>query len=224
MPKRKVILAQNEIYHIFNRGVARMPVFRRPSEFLRYIELIEYCHFANTPVSFSIYNKRPLVQRQEIMQSLYIENNLRVEILAFCLMPNHFHFVLRQITEHGIAQFIGNIQNGYGKYFNMKSDRSGPVFQPSFKAVRVETDEQLLHVSRYTHLNPSTGFLVKIENLLDYKWSSLPGYLDKSKAYSFVNSNTVLELCGGKVLYKQFIFDQAGYQRELGIIKHLALE
>ena len=119
---------------------------------------------------------------------------------------------------------MGSIQNGYGKYFNMKYDRTGPVFQPAFQAVRIETDEQLLQVTRYTHLNPSTGFLMKIEKLLSYTWSSLPGYIDNKEAYPFVNSRMVVDLSGGNERYRSFVFNQAGYQRELGVIKHLTFE
>jgi putative transposase len=224
MPRRKIILTEGEIYHVFNRGVARMPIFTSPGEYIRFIELIEYCHFANTSISFSIYKKRSREQREEMMQTLYRENTLRVNILAFCLMPNHFHLVLQQITEHGISQFIGNIQNGYGKFFNLKHTRTGPVFQPSFQAVRIETDEQLLHGTRYVHLNPSSGFLVKEENLLTYKWSSLPGYLDINEAYPFVDTKIVMGLIGSPHAYRLFVNDQAEYQRELGMIKHMMLE
>jgi putative transposase len=201
-----------------------MPVFTRPAEYIRCIELIEYCHFDNTPVSFSIFNRRPKEIRQDIIRTLYRENHLKIEILAFCLMPNHYHFLIRQRTDHGISQFTGNLQNAYGKYFNLKYERTGPVFQPSFQAVRIETDEQLVHVSRYIHLNPSTSFIVSTENLPKYEWSSLPGYYDEYRLYPFINSQLVINLAGNKAKYKEIVSDQAGYQQELGKIKHLVME
>ncbi len=222
--KRKIVLAKGEIYHVFNRGVARMPIFTTVREHKHFIEMVEYCHFATTPLSFSNYKKQRKERRDEILQSLYRENNTYVEIVAFCLMPNHYHFIVKQMKENGISKFIGNIQNGYGKFFNMKHNRTGPVFQPSFHAVRVETDEQLLHVSRYTHLNPTTGFIVEIKDLLSYKWSSLPAYLDNSNYYPFLNSEMILQLSNGRDKYRSFVLDQAKYQQELGIIKHLLLE
>jgi putative transposase len=215
---------KDEVYHLYNRGVARMPMFTKPSEFLRFIHLIEYCHFANTPVSFSLYKKRTIEKRKEILQTLYEQNDCHVEIMAFCLMNNHFHLLIRQMTENGSTKFIGNIQNGYGKFFNMKHKRTGPVFQPGFQAVRVETDEQLLHVSRYIHLNPTTAYIVKSEELDTYQWSSLPGYLDGNKCFSFVSMDTLLGLINGENAYKTFTFDQASYQQELGRIKHLVFE
>lgn len=201
-----------------------MPIFTKPTEYSRFIALIEYCHFANTHASFSAFKKRQLEQRQEILQRFYRNNALQVDVLAFCLMTNHYHLILKQYIDQGISKFIGNIQNAYGKYFNMRNGRTGPLFQPSFQAVRIETDEQLLHVSRYIHLNPSTGFIVSIQNLLSYAWSSLSDYVNGKKDYQFINSKLVLDLIGKGESYKSFIFDQANYQRELGVIKHIMRE
>ena len=224
MPKRNVLLVKNEIYHVFNRGIAKMPIFSTPKNYARLIELIEYYQFVNTPVSYSHFKQLKFEQRDEIYQSLKQEDDIHVEILAFCLMENHFHFLVKQITENGIKTWMSNIQNGYAKYYNTNQNRTGPLFQPMFKAVRIESDEQLLHVSRYIHLNPSTGYLVTIENLPSYPWSSLSSYTENSNEFSFINPSLVLEILGKKTPYEQFIFDQADYQRELAKIKHLALE
>jgi putative transposase len=224
MPKRDTLFVKDEIYHVFNRGIAKMPIFSTPQNYARFIELIEYYQYANTPISYSHFKQLQIEQKDEIFRSLQRENNIHVEILSFCLMNNHFHFLLKQKTSNGIATFMSNIQNGYAKYYNKKINRTGPLFQPMFKAVRVETDEQLLHVSRYIHLNPSTGYLVTIDYLPNYPWSSLSSYIEKSHRYSFINSQMVLSLLGPKTNYREFLFDQAGYQRELATIKHLALE
>ena len=94
-----------------------------------------------------------------------------------------------------------------------------------FKAVMIETDEQLLHVSRYIHLNPSTGYLVEIKDLENYPWSSFKDYLvGQPTLNNFLDINQVLDLAAKPGYYKQFVFDQADYQRKLGEIKHLTLE
>lgn len=225
MPYRKTILATGEIYHIFNRGVVRLPIFHSSKDYSRFLQLIDYYRFNDTPTSFSRLMKIPLEERGPILETLKKENNLQVDILAFCLMTNHFHFLLKQISKKGITNFMGNIQNSYVKYLNIKKGRGGPLFQSSFKAVRIETDEQLLHVSRYIHLNPSTGYLVEIEKLKEYLWSSLHAYLDNnSQEVTFINPELVLNLFKDKKKYKEFVFDQAEYQRELANIKHLILE
>lgn len=226
MPYRKVILAPEQFYHVFNRGVASSPIFLNTREYLRFLDLIDYYRFSNTPLSFSKLMNLEKEERKKIFLELKKENAIHVEVLTYCLMPNHFHLLLKQITDKGISIFMKNLQNGYVKYFNIKNERAGPLFQSMFKAVIIETDEQLLHVSRYIHLNPSTAFIVEPENLEDYKWSSLNSYLDKdfNSADYFVNSKIVLDFFKKGEDYKKFVLDQASYQRELDKIKHLALE
>lgn len=223
MPYRKVVLAQDQFYHVFNRGVASLPIFHSPGDYKRLIKLISYYRFANTPISFSRLMKLPIDEKQQILEFLEKENNLQVEILAFCFIPNHLHLLLKQISNNGIKAFMGNVQNGYAKYLNIKSGRAGPLFQSTFKAVRIETDKQLLHVSRYIHLNPSTSYLVEIDKLAEYPWSSLQDYINDS-ASSLIFQGYVLGLFKSREKYKDFIFDQAQYQRELAGIKHLTFE
>ena len=227
MPYRQTVLATDEIYHIFNRGIARLPIFSSNKNYHRFLDLIDYYRFKDTPVSFSHLQKLTKEEREKIVDNLKKEGKPQVEILCFCLMNNHFHFLLKQKTENGISKFISNLQNGYAKYFNIKTDRTGPLFQPMFKSVRVITDEQLLHVSRYIHLNPSTDFLVEINDLEIYPWSSLSSYtIEGTSGYAFFDTTIILNLMGnqGKGKYKEFVFNQAEYQRELGKIKHLILE
>lgn len=200
-----------------------MPIFSTYNNFYRFLDLINYYRFQNTPVSFSQLKEVDRETRQRIFDKLVKEDKKYIEILAFCLMDNHHHFLLKQVVDKGIAKFISNLQNAYAKYFNVKTERIGPLFQPMFKSVRITTDEQLLHVSRYIHLNPSTGYLVEIEDLEEYRWSSLSSYLDGKEKYSFIDSKLILGLISKK-RYKNFVYDQADYQRELDRIKHLVLE
>lgn len=223
MPYRKTVFTNNEIYHILNRGVAQAPIFLSSKEYLRFLSLTDFYRYANLPLSFSHYIRLPQEERKKLMENLKNNNSLLVEIFAYCLMPNHFHFLLRQLKEKGISTMLANLQNGYAKYFNLKHQRQGPLFQSMFKAVRIETDEQFLHVSRYIHLNPYSSYLVKIENLFSYSWSSFPEYLGKLPS-SFINTKNILSLIRGKKEYNKLVFDQADYQQELDKIKHLSLE
>lgn len=222
MPYRTAPIVTDEIYHVFNRGIARAPIFSTSSHFLRFLDLIDYYRFQDTPVSYSQFRGIEKETREEIFNRLVKGNRRYIEILAFCLMDNHFHFLLKQIVDKGVAKFIGNLQNAHAKYFNIKTERTGPLFQPMFKSVRIVTDEQLLHISRYIHLNPSTGYLVEIKNLEAYPWSSLACYVGDCN-YSFVSTELILEIITKKK-YKEFVYNQAEYQRELGKIKHLTLE
>lgn len=226
MPYRKIVLASGEVYHVFNRGVASSPIYLNTREYLRFLDLVDYYRFSNTPLSFSKLMNLEKEERMRILVGLKKENAIHVEISVYCLMPNHFHFLLKQVTGKGISVFMANLQNSYVKYFNIKNERAGPLFQSMFKAVRIENDAQLLHVSRYIHLNPSTAYIVEPENLEDYKWSSLNTYLDENfdKISNFVNSEIILSFFKKRKDYLKFILDQASYQRELDKIKHLTLE
>ncbi len=226
MPYRRVVLAPQQIYHVFNRGVAALPIFLSFKDHLRILDLIEYYRFSNTPFSFSQLMGLPKEERERILIGLKKKNSIHVEILAYCLMPNHFHLLLKQVTKRGISIFMTNLQNSYAKYFNIKNERVGPLFQSMFKAVRIENDEQLVHISRYIHLNPSTAYIVDPKNLQDYKWLSLGTYLDENfdKNSSFVNPEIVLDLFKNRQDYLKFILDQASYQRELNKIKHLTFD
>ena len=139
-------------------------------------------------------------------------------------MPNHFHLLLKQKEDMGITRFMGLVQNSYTKYFNLKRDRVGSVFQGRFKAVRVSTDEQLIHLSRYIHLNPHSSFIVKsIEELVNYPWSSYSDYLSK-RNHQFLEKKIILDFFEKPKDYRKFVNSQIDYQRELAEIKKLFLE
>lgn len=224
MPGRKVVLANNETYHIVNRGIASQPVFLQKRDYQRGLDTFYYYQNRNLPLKYSRFLDQSKDRRLDILKSLKSEKNFLAEIIAFCFMPNHFHFLLKQKTDNGISKFLSNFTNSYTRYFNTKAERQGPLFQGKFKAVRIETDEQLLHVSRYIHLNPYTSYMVKtIKDLENYPHSSFPEYLGKMKT-SFCNKELVLDHFKDTQTYKNFVFDQADYQRRLEEIKHLTLE
>lgn len=224
MPGRLMPIVNNEIYHIFNRGVASQPTFFNKRDYGRALESFLYYRNSNLPIKYSRFLSLPLKQRNEILEDLSKKKNYLVEIISYCLMPNHFHFLLRQIQERGIAKFIGNFTNSHTRYINTKQDRAGPLFTGKFKSVRIETQRQLLHVSRYIHLNPYTSFVVKtLEGLQEYPYSSFPEFIGRT-SLAFCTKDDVLADFKTIKQYEKFVFDQADYQRTLGIIKHLALE
>ncbi len=222
MPYRKTIFTDNEIYHVVNRGVNHSPIFITQNDYKRFINLIDFSRYESV-VPYSHFYRLKLEERESMFKNFQKENNPYVNILAFCLMQNHYHLLLQQARKEGVQSFMRNFQNSYAKYFNTKHRRSGPLFQSAFKSIRVETDDQLSHVSRYIHLNPSSSYVVKINDLEGYKFSSLNDYLGKD-TYRFIEPEIVLENFKSPSEYKEFIFNQAKHQRELNIIKHLTLE
>jgi len=222
MPSRKVPLITGEIYHIFNRGVNHRPIFIRKAEYQRALQAIKLYQPAYPPMKLSHF----LVLSQNKKQKILTKANKKrlISILSFCLMPNHFHLLLRQETDNGISKFMSQFQNSFARYFNTRNNRSGPLFTGRFKAVRVETEKQLLHLSRYIHLNPYSSHIIKsIQGLSNYQFSSLLDYISL-KENGVCSKKPILAHFKNKKDYKKFVFDQADYQRNLEEIKHLIID
>ena len=222
MPQRFTPLVNEEYYHIFNRGVAFQPTYLAKRDYEKFLQCISYYRFNNLPSRLSKLLLLAKDEREKILQDLEKRNDKVIEINAFCLMPNHFHLLLKQVRDGGISKFMRQFSDSYTRYFNVKYKRVGPVFQGAFKAVHVDTDEQLIHLSRYIHLNPLVSFVVKEKYFIDYPWSSLKNYLNGNS--NMVNTRTVLTHFKSVKEYLEFIMDQADYSKELEKIKHLTLE
>ncbi|KKR29634.1 hypothetical protein A2715_06115 [Candidatus Woesebacteria bacterium RIFCSPHIGHO2_01_FULL_39_32] len=223
MPLRNQVLATNEVYHVVNRGVASLPIFRSLKDYKRFLDLVNFYRFTDVKLSFSAFLDLNLGLRSGYLVKLNRESKQTLQIYAYSLMPNHFHFLVKQLEDGGIKSTFARIQNAYAKYFNLKNKRSGPLFQSRFKAKWIEKDEILLHVSRYIHLNPCTSYIVEPLELSNYIWSSYPEYLGLRKPI-FANLDLILKIAGGIDNYKKFVLNQVDYQRELGKIKHLVLD
>lgn len=224
MPRRKTPIVTNEIYHVFNRSIASVPIFQNNSDYLRMISLFNYYRFSKPPLRFSHYRHLPLKARKEYIRKLYKNGSLLIDIYSFCLMPNHLHLLLKQRSKDGISQFVGKVQNAYARYFNTKHDRSGSLFNSMFKVVRTENDEQFIHVMRYIHLNPLTSYIIKeAKDLENYKWNSFGIYIGNF-SYPFVNTEFALQLFKSKEKLIEFTYNQIDYQRKLHQIKHLTLD
>lgn len=214
MGSRKTILATGETYHILNRSVQGIPIFKGKRENVIFLEAMRYYLQPHPPARFSIY------RTNRDKYSINLEGQL-VTIINFCLMPNHFHFTLRQEKESGIRQFMQRLSNSFAHYFSVKYKNRGPVFEGNFKAIHIEINEQLLHLSRYIHLNPVTSYLV--ENPEDYPYSSHRLYIGKENS-DFVDPSLVINQFASPEEYKKFVLSQKDYQRSLQKIKHLVLE
>lgn len=213
MAQRPIPFIEQGIYHILNRGVNKQLIFSDERDYSRFLQTLYYYQFSGPKPKFSTYKR---------FQKNDFESNPKIiEIICFCLMPNHFHLMLRQLSEGGVVEFMSKVTNSYTKYFNTRHSRTGYLVQGEFKAVYIETDEQLLHTSRYIHLNPLVADLVK--DLTTYMYSSYPDFVGLSKS-SLCNPEPILGFFKTKFAYKTFIDDHEGYARELHKIKHLLID
>ena len=135
MPGRLTPLVTNEIYHVYNRGVNRQPTFLSKKEYKRAKETIFFYRSAKIPMSFSKFLVSDNDKQKDILEFLKSADKL-VEILCYCLMPNHFHILLRQLKDNGISKYLSNVQNSYTRYSNKRHERDGSLFLDQFKAVR----------------------------------------------------------------------------------------
>ena len=185
---RGIKFAIDEYYHIFNRGTDKRSIFNGPNDSDRFFQsMIEF----NTekPIG-SIYENS---FRKETTDVIKPDKPL-VSFLAYCLNPNHYHFILRPLSDKGIERFMHRLGTGYTNYFNEKHKRNGVLFQGSFKATHIDTNEYLLHVSAYVNLN------FKIHQL----GSGAPKLVVKSSWGEYTNESAGENICDKDIVIGQF--------------------
>lgn len=212
---QQVVFATNEYYHVFNRGVEKRIIFENQRDCKRFIQTLDYYRFDQPPTRFSFRNRPVALQKLKKIQGRSL-----VEIICYCLMPNHFHLLVKQTKEAGISTFLSKASNSYTKYFNTKYKRVGPLFQGTFKAVRIEDEEQLLHVSRYIHLNPLIDFIVR--DLRHFPFSSYPEFLGLKNG--FCKKDYILDHFNSPSSYEKFVLDQKDYARSIKQMERLLME
>lgn len=173
--ERRFNFAPGEFYHIYNRGVEKRDIFSDNNDRERFLRLL---YIANGTQPFRF---------REIEDKQYKDierGNPQLAIGAYCLMPNHFHILVREIVQGGISNFMEKMITGYSMYFNKRHDRVGPLFQGRFKAQHVDRDEHLKYLFSYIHLNPVkllqpswkekgiTNYRATKQYLQEYRYSS----------------------------------------------------
>ena len=217
---RKVPLVTDNIYHIFNRGVNKQNIFSSESDYDYFLRSATHYLIKSSKFSYEKF-KSSKPSGPNDPGSLGLNDKPKVKIIAYVLMPNHFHFLMKQIADTGITSYMQQLSNSYSHYFNTKHERVGPLFQSRFKNVLIETDEQFTHLSRYIHLNPLVSGLTN--KLSEYPWSSYLAYLQKTES-EIVDPAPILEYFTPPETYEAFVSDQADYARELEKLKHLTFD
>ncbi|MBN1521920.1 MAG: transposase [Candidatus Aureabacteria bacterium] len=215
---RKDALVNGEVYHVFTKSIAGYTVFNDDSEYLRMLDTLRYYQRESPAIKYSRYIK--LIDENALYQDELRNLEKLVDIIAYCLMPTHIHCVLRQLKDNGITIFMSNTLNSYTKYFNSKHKRKGPLWQGRFKNVLINTQEQLLHMTRYLHLNPVTSYLTNKAE--DWPVSSYSEYINRNKNEEICYFRDVLQIEPDS--YKKFVNQRASYQRDLACIKNLIME
>lgn len=218
--QRKQPLANDCVYHIFNRSIAGYTIFPSQQHYERFGQMLLYYQHRKKIEKFS-FAYRSVDAFSQIIKNLSHASSWRVDILAYCLMPNHFHLILKQNSVDGISNFMRNVQNSYSHFFNLRHKRQGPLWAGKFKNVLCETNEQLLHLSRYVHLNPVTAHLVNKPE--DWPFTSFHQYTSMTeKPYSLCRFKRHIDISPEN--YYDFVKNHIEEQRSLAKIKHLLLD
>jgi len=193
--ERKVSLENGEVYHIYNRGVDKRVTFLDPEDSDRFLEILD--KFNTSQNTGSLYRSKDSSG-----------GPILVDVISFCLNPNHFHLIIRQNIDGGISKFMQKIGTGYTNYFNKKYKRSGSLFQGTFKSKHIDKDDYLIHLSVYVNLN----YLVhkidsRYKKIIRSSWDQLVGdriLLPK------LDSKTILDYFGSDNEYRYFAENEIG--------------
>ncbi|MEK7175446.1 MAG: transposase [Patescibacteria group bacterium] len=220
---RNIELSIGEYYHVYNRGTDKRIIFKNDKDYYRFLILLYLC---NSSLSVDLGDSLRHGSTLSEMLDTEREETL-VSIGAYCLMPNHFHLLLKENKENGISLFMQKLTTAYTMYFNKKYDRSGALFQGKFKAKHANTDNYLKYLFSYIHLNPiklidknwtEDGIkdLDKAENYLNnYIFSSYPDYIgEKRKEKCILDIKSFPCYFQSKKEFKSFIKDWLDYKSE----------
>ena len=169
---RNIVFSPEEYYHCYCRGTEKRKIFLNQKDYHRFIHLLFVCNSENT-IHLSDYKKKSFIEIFEIDR----EKTL-IDIGAYCLMPNHFHLLLKEKKDGNISLFMQKLITAYTMYFNKKYKRTGSLFESKFRAQYIGEDKYLKYIFSYIHLNPL--------KLINTKWKE-EGFKNKTQANEFLN-------------------------------------
>jgi len=204
MPKKNIVkeYGADEYYHIYNRGGNKKDIFLEPNDYYYFISLFKR-HLSDELISDS--SGRPFTKYSD-----------EVELVAFCLMPNHFHILCYLKEPNGIIRLMRSVMTAYTMYFNKKYKCSGKLYEGVFLASRIDNDIYLWQVSRYIHLNPIDGG----EDYVNYDYSSMPYFAGVKKA-SWLHIDKLVETDEDIREYLKFVSDYKTMHKDLKFLKNV---
>lgn len=215
MPSKYIVrnFTENSYYHVSNKGVENRNIFLEDKDY-RFFQTYLFIYLK--PL------KEVLEKHPDLPIRLHSKNlSLEVELVAYSLMPNSFHLLLKQKTKNGVSKLMKQITNAYTLFFNQKNKRSGSLMQGRFKAARITDNNSLIQILRYIHLKPIIAGITS--DLASYQWSSYPDYLGKEIELS-CSKKEMLSYFSTLEEMEQFHEDQIDYEKQWKKIKHLTIE
>ncbi len=183
---RKTQFAPENYYHIYNRGVDKRSIFCDKEDILRFLECMR--DFNTIDPSGGLYQMSFIKDKPQLRG---LASKL-VKFVAYCLNQNHYHFMLEPLVENGVQKFMHRLSTGYTMYFNEKYERSGSLFQGSYKSIHIDTNAYLLHLSVYVNLNNRVHKDLNEEWFKEVKFSSFTEYKNDTP-YRYCDMSIILE-------------------------------
>lgn len=209
----RTIVLESDYYHVFNKSIDHHIIFETNHFKDRFCTILAYYNKKKIPQRFSEYMKGS--KTEPIFPLLCPSQQQLVQIIAFCIMPNHYHLLVKAPNLDELSAYIRTVEISSTRYFNILFKRKGPLWQSRYNHVRIFTNAQLLHVSRYIHLNPTTALLV--DKPEDWHHSSYRDYVDQP---SILNEPWSEISIRSPKQYRAFVENRKEYQRKLKLIKN----
>lgn len=194
MPGRNIVkeYGADQYYHVYSRGVAKQAIFLDSQDYEVFLGLFKRYLSSNPPKSRG--------------HGVYPNYSGKLDLLAYCLMPNHVHMLVYQYDADAMTLFMKSLMVSYGMYFNRKYKRVGPVFQSRYRASRITDNSYLEHISRYIHLNP--------KDWEDFEYSSFRYYAGLAHA-DWLKPEQIIAMFPSAEQYVEFVRDYEGHKAML---------
>lgn len=186
------------MYHVYNRGNGKMDIFRDHQDYVNFLERLA----ALLGMPRGALGIGSVLRGAKLRLRLSCFKSGTFTVLCYCLMPNHFHLIVEQHTDAPISALMLRLSTSYSMYFNAKYEHVGHVFQDRFRAVRVDSDRYLKHLSAYIHLNPKTANLVRSAE--DWKYSSYQDFIGE-RGDTLCDMTKIIEQFRSPVDYRRFV-------------------
>lgn len=213
---QKPIFKKLEIFHIFNRSIAGFKIFNSANTSIRFIEVLDYYNSSNLK---NKYSRAKNLKQYSYNNLLLPKSESKIKIVSYCIMPDHYHLLVKILKDSVLSKYINDVENSFSRYFNIKLNRKGPLWESSFKAVKIKTNEQLLHVSRYIHLNPTSSNLVTKPE--DWEFSSYNDFIKDQKILKEILTEISIK---SPKKYKSFVEKNIIYQKKLKFVRKLMID
>ncbi len=227
MPAKNSIkqYSENGYYHIYNRGVEKRKIFLDRQDYSVFLSYLKEYLLPKDEETLSKKLSNPTIsplERDNILKALRMNNfSDTISLLAYCLMPNHFHFMIKQAESQSIDKLMNSLGTRYTMYFNKKHKRVGSLYQGVYKAVLIDSNEQLIHLSRYIH-KQALALQGQALQILSGQPNSYPDYIGERKT-EWIHPKEVLSFfskANSSISYKSFV----GQAEDISLIEDLILE